>query len=196
MHDRLTELLNSIRRLEQELRDEFAKKQQEYFYEIRNKKVYFKEEIRRQNRNLIKKTRYYLKDASLLNILTAPLIWSCLLPALFLDLMVTIYHAICFPVYGIPKVKRDDYIVFDRHYLSYLNWIEKLNCCYCGYFNGLIAYVQEIAARTEQYWCPIKHARRVRYTHSRYKKFFDYGDARSFRRRNKEVRRDFSDIGS
>jgi hypothetical protein len=31
-----------------------------------------------------------------------------------------------------------------------------VNCVYCGYFNGLIAYVQEIAARTEQFWLPHK----------------------------------------
>lgn len=42
--------------------------------------------------------------------------------------------------------------------LSYLNAIEKLNCVYCGYGNGVIAYGREIIARTEQFWCPIKHA--------------------------------------
>ena len=41
-------------------------------------------------------------------------------------------------------------MVIDRYALSYLNVIEKLNCVYCEYVNGLIAYVQEIAARTEQ----------------------------------------------
>lgn len=78
-------------------------------------------------------------------------------------------HFICFPVDGIPKVKRDQYVIFDRQSLRYLNVIEKLNCTYCSYFNGLIVYVQEIAARTEQYWCPIKHARRIVAMRSRYK---------------------------
>jgi hypothetical protein len=38
-----------------------------------------------------------------------------------------------------------------------------------------------VAARTEQYWCPIKHARRVLGAHDRYPDFFEFGDAESFR---------------
>lgn len=194
MKDRIQELLLTIRQLEQELMDELQKKSKQYRYEIRNKKIYFEEEIKKQNRLLIKKIRFYIKDAPLLNILTTPIIWSCLPPALLLDLTVSIFQMICFPVYAIPKVKRADYIVIDRHYLNYLNGIEKINCCYCGYFNGLIAYIQEIAARTEQYWCPIKHAKRSKAHHSRYKNFLDYGDATGYRKNSKKVRRDFTDL--
>ena len=70
----------------------------------------------------------------------------------------------------------------DRHRLAYLNGLEKLNCLYCSYANGVIAYVRDIAARTEQYWCPIRHARRVRHPHERYESFAAYGDAAGFRR--------------
>ena len=31
--------------------------------------------------------------------------------------------------------------------------------------------------RTEQYWCPIKHARKILDAHPRYDTFLDYGDA-------------------
>ncbi len=125
---------------------------------------------------------------------TAPVIWSCLIPILLLDLFVTIYQAICFPVYGIPKVKRSDYIRLDRRHLAYLNWVEKLNCEYCGYANGVIASASEIAARTEQYWCPIKHALRMKSRHSRYRFFFDYGDAERYREQIEHLRRSFEDI--
>ena len=37
-----------------------------------------------------------------------------------------------------------------------------INCIYRSYANGLCSYVTEVAARTEQHWCPIKHARRLR----------------------------------
>ena len=67
-------------------------------------------------------------------------------------------QAICFRSYRIPRVRRMDYIRLDRSQLAYLNWVETLNCLYCGYANGVAAYVREIAGRTEQYWCPIKHA--------------------------------------
>ena len=114
--------------------------------------------------------------------------------AMFMDLVVTIYQAICFRAYGIPRVVRGDYFVIDRHNLQYLNPVEKMNCIYCGYFNGLIAYVQEIAARTEQYWCPIKHARKLASIHSRYYKFIEYGDSATYQDRLEEVRRDLSDL--
>jgi hypothetical protein len=87
----------------------------------------------------------------------------------------------CFPVYGIPRVRRRDYLAFDRGQLAYLNAIEKLNCAYCSYANGLLAYVREIASRTEEYWCPIKHARRVLGVHPRYGRFVDYGDGDAYR---------------
>ena len=88
---------------------------------------------------------------------------------------------VCFPAYGIPKVRRADYFAFDRRHLAYLNAIERLNCEYCTYANGLIAYVREVVSRTEQYWCPIKHAMRVMGTHERYSGFEDYGDAHGYR---------------
>lgn len=106
----------------------------------------------------------------------------------------TLYQAICFPVYGIPKVKRKDYIVIDRHYLSYLNLVEKLNCVFCGYFGGVIAFTAEVAARTEQYWCPIKHAVQLKARHSRYDRFSEYGDSDGFRDGFEKSRSDFSDL--
>ena len=86
--------------------------------------------------------------------------------------------------------------MIDRHRLDYLNGIEKLNCVYCGYFNGLIAYIQEIAARTEQYWCPIKHANRIYTIHSRYHKFLEYGEYEDYQKKLAALRKDFVDVGT
>lgn len=192
--DNLQNLIEKIKILEKELAGEIQKKEEEFFYKIKGKKVSFERATRRRHKALVTKIHSYLLDADLLNILTVPVIWFCLFPALFMDLVVTIYQAVCFRVYKIPRVKRGEYIVIDRHALSYLNAIEKLNCVYCGYFTGLIAYVQEIAARTEQYWCPIKHARKVAYIHSRYGKFIEYGNAGEFKERVETIRRDFDDL--
>lgn len=115
-------------------------------------------------------------------IVTAPVIYALIAPLFLLDLFVTAYQAVCFPVYGILKVRRGDYLVFDRYHLAYLNALEKLNCAYCAYANGLIAYVREIASRTEQYWCPIKHAWREIGACPRYAMFEDYGDADGYRK--------------
>jgi hypothetical protein len=194
MEDKLEILLDKIKVLERELLQEMEIKQRKFYYEIKRNRVRFEKDVKAQHRLLVKKIRQYLREATLPTILTVPVIWSLIVPGLLMDAMVSFYQAVCFPVYSIPKVRRGDYIVVDRHYLSYLNVIEKINCAYCSYFNGLVAYVQEVAARTEQYWCPIKHARKLKTVHTRYKKLFDYGDAMSYRENLETVRREFSDL--
>ncbi len=110
------------------------------------------------------------------------------LPFVLLDLWVTAFQWTCFPVYGIARVRRRSYFVVDRHRLNYLNAIEKVHCVYFSYANGSIAYVREVAGRTEAYWCPIKHARAIRAPHGRYQHFFDYGDAGSYRHGLRQAR--------
>ncbi|MGB8544945.1 MAG: hypothetical protein WCD32_06420, partial [Azonexus sp.] len=87
-----------------------------------------------------------------------------------------------------------DYLGFDRELLPYLNIIEKLNCFYCSYGNGIAAYTREVAARTEQYWCPIMHARRIRAAHERYPNFFDHGDAEAFQQGLDRLRRQYGEV--
>jgi hypothetical protein len=191
---KINELIQEIKKLEEELSLEIQKKEKEFYYKVQGKKIYFEETARQYQKTLVTRLHTYLLEAPLLNILTTPIIWSCMVPAVFMDLVISIYQAVCFPVYGIPKVNRNDFIIIDRHALPYLNLIEKINCVYCGYFNGLIGYVQEIAARTEQFWCPIKHARKTGTLHSRYQHFFEYGDAEAFKEGIEKIRRDFDDL--
>lgn len=109
------------------------------------------------------------------NLVAAPVIYAMVVPIALLDASVTLYQAVCFRLWKIPQVARRDYVVVDRHRLPYFT-SQKLNCAYCGYANGVMSYAGEIAARTEQYWCPINHATRVRRSHRRYRNFIDYGD--------------------
>ena len=136
----------------------------------------------------------HLRATPLLVILSSPLIYACVLPFLLLDASVELYQLVCFRIYGIPRVRRKDYLVFDRGRLAYLNTIEKIGCIYCSYVNGLLAMITEIAARTEQYFCPIKHARRLLQTHSRYGKFLPYGDAAAYREQSDAVAQAYSDL--
>jgi hypothetical protein len=193
MNNRIQELNAQIKALEKELREEIQRIRIQT-YEIRDRGVRFRDEVLQRHRGQMERLITYLRHAKLKHILTAPVIWLCLIPALLLDIAVSLYQAVCFPVYGIPLVKRSDYIVIDRHYLAYLNVIEKLNCLYCGYFNGLTAYVGEVAGRTEQYWCPIKHARQLKSVHSRYSKFVEFGDSDAYRAQRGDLRQDFKDI--
>lgn len=90
-------------------------------------------------------------------IASMPFIYGMLIPLVFLDISIEIYHQICFRLYNIPLVNRSKYIRIDRQHLSYLSTIEKINCMYCGYANGLLHYASKIAGETENYWCSIKH---------------------------------------
>jgi len=191
MNPKIEELIQTLKVIEEEMESEFRKKREEFRFTVEEKRVRFAEEVILQGRALKIGLLRYLREAHPFNVLTAPVIYTGFIPLLFLDLFVTLYQTICFPVYGIPKARRGDYMVFDRGDLPYLNALEKFNCFYCSYANGLAAYFREVAARTEQYWCPIKHARRIRSAHQRYPRFFEYGDADSYRKGLERLRRQF-----
>lgn len=189
MNRNTDELLARIRILQDELEEEYRKARDDW---AQKKEELAGEFLRQQRRYKTGLVRFLLRSR-LLVILTAPVIYAGWIPFLLMDLFVTLYQSICFPIYRIPKVRRADYLVFDREDLPYLNLIEKFNCFYCSYGNGVAAYTREVAARTEQYWCPIKHARRLKSAHDRYPKFFDYGDAEAFQQGLKRLRKQFDD---
>jgi hypothetical protein len=164
------------------------------WYELRNGEVWFSEEIKREHQRLKTSLARYILQSRVLAILTAPFIYAVIIPFVLLDLFVTVYQTVCFPVYGIPKARRRDYVAIDRNKLRYLNALEGINCLYCSYGNGVLAYAVEIAGRTEQHWCPIKHARRVKNAHDRYANFLAYGDAHAYREEIEKIRNDFKDL--
>jgi hypothetical protein len=183
MNDKIRQLLAQMTALEDELREALHEQETGMLFEIKGKRVEFEHSVKQAHRRL--KTRFFrwLVTDRPQNLVTGPVIYSMIVPLAMLDLFVTIYQAACFPIYRIAKVQRASYIVLDRQHLEYLNFIEKFHCSYCAYASGLIAYVYEIVARTEEYFCPIKHARRVLGTHSRYPRFLDYGDAADYEAR-------------
>jgi len=140
------------------------------------------EQIRRRHRLLKQSIPDFLRHSSVRSFLTVPIAYSLVVPLLLLDLWVTVYQSICFPIYGIARVRRHAYFAIDRHKLGYLNAIEKAHCLYCSYSVGVLSYTLEVAARTEQYWCPIKHSGPMAPPHSHYSRFLAYGDADSYRR--------------
>jgi hypothetical protein len=179
--DEITQLAESIRALERQLEVALAKRRIELNYKVHDGIVHFEQVVIARHRLLKARLLSYIFGARPVMILTAPAIYALIIPLVLLDVFVAVYQAACFPVYGIPRVRRSDYLAFDRGQLAYLNVIEKLNCAYCSYANGLLAYVREVASRTEEYWCPIKHARRVLGVHPRYGSFVDYGDGDAYR---------------
>ena len=189
MSEKITSLLDRIRELEKDIDREIEDQRRHAEAAIKAGVAHFTDEVRAQHRKLKTGLIKYVFGGDLLFLLSAPVTYALIVPLLLLDLFATLHQKVCFPLYGIRQVRRADYIVLDRHRLSYLNGLEKLNCVYCGYGNGVIAYAREIAGRTEQYWCPIKHAKNLRAPHSRYGKFLDYGDAQGYRNKLQELRK-------
>lgn len=180
MNKKVQELVNQIRQLEEELRNTLQQQEAKISYRIEGPRVRFDKAVKSAHKRMKTSLFSWLRNSRPQSFLSAPFVYGMILPIGLLDIALSIYQAICFRLYDIPRAKRSDYIVIDRHHLAYLNIIEKLNCIYCGYGNGVISYAREIISRTEQYWCPIKHARKVADAHSRYKTFLDYGDATAY----------------
>lgn len=193
MNDRVNELLSQITKLEDELRVALSEQPSSIFFEIKGKRIEFEKSIKDTHKRLKRNFFNWLVTNRPQNLLTGPIIYSMIIPLVIADVFITFYQVTCFPIYGVKKVRRSDYVVFDRHHLNYLNFIEKFHCSYCAYGAGIIAYINEIVARTEQYFCPIKHAHKIIGTHNRYIQFLDYGDAEDYQNKLENYRRRLND---
>jgi hypothetical protein len=189
MDETIAALVARIHDLEDELEHELRKGRDRFKYRIEGKRITFEAELRARHLRLKRGIVQFLRESGFLEVVTSPFIYSLILPLAMLDLFVFVYQQVCFRVYGIPIVRRDRYIIMDRQKLAYLNALEKLNCVYCGYATGVIALARDVAARTEQYWCPVKHARGARPPHERYRDFIEFGDAEGYREGLDEQRR-------
>ncbi|MBI4248648.1 MAG: hypothetical protein HY611_04025 [Elusimicrobia bacterium] len=195
MNDKITELLETMERFEIELQSGLQTKREELRIWIGQGRLRFANQTGAFQQSFQRRLPAVAPRAELLNLLTSPAIYSMIVPLLLLDITITLYQTICFPGYGIPKVSRAKYIIHDRHRLSYLSGLEKFNCYYCSYANGLMAYAREITGRTEQYFCPIKHAAGRPSPHPHYHRFFDYGDGEKYRKELKNIRKDLQEAG-
>jgi hypothetical protein len=185
----LADLVGKIKALEAQIEARIAEHRAQFHYTVEKNRIRFEQGVLAGHRALRRGLWRQIRESPWQFMLVSPVIYSLVVPIAFLDLALAVYQAQCFRVYGIPRVKRSDHVVIDRHQLAYLNPLEKLNCVYCGYANGVLGLAREVAARTEEYWCPIKHARPIPGPHSRYVEFVDYGNAEDYRRRQKDLRR-------
>ena len=129
-------------------------------YRFEDKRISFEHAIGEAHRKARLGIFRWVLTVRPLNYLTAPIIYGMIVPLALFDLCISFYQLTCFPIYRVARVRRANYIALDHQHLAYLNIIEKVDCMYCSYAVGLLGYAQEITARTEQYFCPIKHARK------------------------------------
>lgn len=103
-----------------------------------------------------KDTRFKTPD-TFRALIAAIFIWSMIGPLIILDICTYIYQEVYFSILEIPKIKRSEYLVFDRFELEKLTLVQKLGCLYCSYGNGILAWAKDVANQTETYSCAIKH---------------------------------------
>ena len=194
MDTEIDALLARLRDIETALEEKLAEQRDDLEYRLEKRRVIFDAGVRAQHRRIRTGLVRFIRQSPWLALVTAPVVYSLAVPIALLDTLVWLYQRICFFVWNIPRVRRSDYVALDRHNLAYLNGVQKLNCLYCGYANGVIAYTREVASRSEQFWCPIKHALRVREPHARYRNFLAFGDAEGFRDRLAALQEDVRQI--
>lgn len=179
MNSKIDEIFDAIRVLEESLKNELAREEKKLSADLLAAQKKFKEGL-----------LHYLWRTPILHYLTAPIIYAGIIPAFILEIFLFVYQRVNFRVYKIAVVSRKEYFVYDRASLDFLNIIEKINCFYCSYFTGLINYTMEIVGRTEQFWCPIRHARKLLTHHAHYTKFTPYGDGKRYREELSKLRED------
>jgi len=189
VNEQIKKIVDKIHALEEELRTILYQQQSQFSYKIAGKRVEFEKSIREAHKKLKTSWFYWIISISLKHLLSGPFIYGLVIPLLIFDIGVSVYQHICFRLYGVARVKREPYFIYDHRHLVYLNAFEKVNCLYCSYASGVINYAREIASRTEQYWCPIKHAHKLVGVHHRYIDFIDYGNAEDFHKYMGELRK-------
>lgn len=188
MSDEIEIMITKLRALEDEIETAIEAKKQKFFDEIEEGKAKFSKATIKSQQALKLGINKYFFQSNVATILSAPFIYAMIIPFVFMDISLFFYQTICFSAWRVTKVKRSEYIIIDRHRLAYLNFLEKINCVYCSYGNGLVSYMREISSRTEQYWCPIKHALKIKNPHERYNNFIEYGDAETYRKSSAHLR--------
>lgn len=84
-------------------------------------------------------------------------IYSMIIPVFILDVWVTFYQWVYFTTMGIPKIQKNTFVVMERWDLSKLTFMQKINCVYCEYVNGILAFAKAVGNQTEVYSCAIRH---------------------------------------
>ena len=189
MNDKIREIVEEIEAMKVKLAEEIAQQESHISYEIQNGYVKFEKDVLEKQKRNMKNLLAWFGDVPLLQFLTAPIIYGMVIPAVLFEVIIFMYQHVVFRIFKLEFLKRSDYMVFDRHYLGYLNPVEKLNCIYCSYINGVLQYASAIAGRTEFYFCPIKHAKKVAYEHDYYHEYFAYGDEEDYQKKLKELRK-------
>jgi hypothetical protein len=113
-------IVGRLRDAEEDLKRDVDEQQRRWQYRIHRGRVWFDKELGEAHRRLRQTIPAYIREGSAFNLLTAPVIYSLIIPLALLDVWTTAYQWVCFPIYGVARVRRRAYFVIDRRHLAYL----------------------------------------------------------------------------
>lgn len=179
-NQRIAKILETIEKLKKDLRKEYLGLQEKYDFFVQKRKIVFSLGAKNKQRAQKMNVWIYALTPDIKHLISMPFIYWMIFPAIILDIFLYFYQWAALLFYWIPRAERKDYFIYDRRFLVYLNIIQKFNCLYCSYVNWLFAFAVEVGSRTEQYWCPIKHAVNSDSEHKYFKYYSDYWDPEWF----------------
>jgi len=109
MNTRVDRFVSRIRLLEDELASEHEAQRQRWHYRLDRGRVWFDREVQLAHRRFKQSIPAFIAQGSVRNLLTAPIIYTLIVPLLVLDVWITLYQWMCFPIYGIAVVSRPSY---------------------------------------------------------------------------------------
>ena len=98
MNESIQRLLSEITRLEDELAAVINEQQEKLHYRIDGSKIRFEENLRRIHHELKTGVFAWLRKSEWRNVVTAPFIYSMIIPFVALDIFLTVYQGICLPL--------------------------------------------------------------------------------------------------
>ena len=90
------------------------------------------------------------------NIFVLPFAIAMLVPLIFFDICLSIYHRIAFGICKIKRVKRSAHFKVDQMRIAQLDRRQRFISIYIYYARGLMSYASKIISESDQYWCQPK----------------------------------------
>lgn len=90
------------------------------------------------------------------HIFVLPFALAMLVPLLFFDLCLSIYHRIVFGICKMKRVNRKAHFKIDQMKVAQLGKLERFFAVYIIYAKGLMSFASKIASESEDYWCQPK----------------------------------------
>ena len=101
MNETVSLLQEKVRNLESQIERELEAHRKKFHYSVTRRRVKFEAAVRTRHKELRVSVFRFLRQSGIMRILSAFVIYIQIVPLVLLDIAVTLFQFICFPIYGI-----------------------------------------------------------------------------------------------